>query len=90
MPGDDLLAAAEKMARRVAAAPSYTLVMAKRALRHAYEAMGFRNLQNSHRYMDTYLLDSHGDPRKDYLKQVRKEQGLKAFLDLRDGPYKDD
>lgn len=85
----ELLPVAEKMARRIAAAPSYTLVMAKRALRQAYEIMGFRGVQNAHRYMDTYLLDSHGDPRKDHLKQLRKEQGLKAFLEARDGPYRD-
>jgi enoyl-CoA hydratase/carnithine racemase len=87
---DELLAAAATMARRIANAPSYTLVMAKRALRQSYEIMGFRGVQNAHRYMDTYLLDSHGDPRKDYLKQVRKEQGIKAFLELRDGPYRED
>lgn len=86
----DLQATAEKVARRIAHAPAYTLVMAKRALRQTYEIMGFRGIQNSHRYMDTYLLDSHGDPKKDQLKLVRKEQGLKAFLELRDGPYRDE
>ena len=89
VPSADLLATAEKMARRIANAPSYTLVMAKRALRQTYDIMGFRGIQAAHRYMDTYLLDSHGDPRKDELKLVRKEQGLKTFLELRDGPYRD-
>lgn len=87
---DDLMASAEKMARRIANAPSYTLVMSKRALRQAYEIMGFTGIQGAHRYMDTYLLDSHGDPKKDHLKRVRKEQGLKAFLELRDGPYREE
>lgn len=90
VPAADLAATAEKMARRIANAPAYTLMMSKRALRQAYEIMGFRAIQNGHRYMDTYLLDSHGDPRKDAMKQVRKEQGLKAFLEMRDGPYRDD
>lgn len=87
---DELQATALKVARRIASAPAYTLVMAKRALRHTYEAMGFRANQNSHRYLDTYLLDSHGDPRKEHLKQVRKEQGIRAFLEQRDGPYRDE
>ncbi len=90
VPQDELAAAAEKMARRIANAPSYTLLMSKRALRQAYEIMGFRGIQNGHRYMDTYLLDSHGDPKKDEMKRVRKEQGLKAFLEMRDGPYRDE
>lgn len=90
VPAGDLAATAEKMARRIANAPAYTLLMSKRALRQAYEIMGFRGIQNAHRYMDTYLLDSHGDPRKDELKRVRKEQGLKAFLEMRDGPYRDE
>lgn len=90
VPAADLAVTAEKMARRIANAPAYTLMMSKRALRQAYEIMGFRAIQNGHRYMDTYLLDSHGDPRKDAMKQVRKEQGLKAFLEMRDGPYRDD
>lgn len=90
VPAADLAATAEKMARRIANAPAYTLLMSKRALRQAYELMGFRGIQNSHRYLDTYLLDSHGDPRKDELKRVRKEQGLKAFLEMRDGPYRDE
>ncbi len=90
VPAEDLAATAEKMARRIANAPAYTLLMSKRALRQAYELMGFRGIQNGHRYLDTYLLDSHGDPRKDELKRVRKEQGLKAFLEMRDGPYRDE
>ncbi|MCC6305389.1 MAG: enoyl-CoA hydratase/isomerase family protein [Rhodobacteraceae bacterium] len=89
VPAAELAPTAERMARRIANAPAYTLLMAKRALRQAYEIMGFRGIQGAHRYLDTYLLDSHGDPRKEELKRIRREDGLRAFLEARDGPYRD-
>jgi enoyl-CoA hydratase/carnithine racemase len=80
-------AEARRIANRIALAPRYAIKSAKRAIRQAYDMAGFANAQNAHRYIDTYLIDSHGDPRRDELKRIRQEQGVKAFVEARDGPY---
>lgn len=89
VPADRLLAEAERMARRISNAPKYSVTLAKRALRQNYDIMGFRGAQSAHRYIDTYLLDSHGDPHKEGLRRVFREEGLRAWIEKRDGPYRD-
>lgn len=88
VPLADLRSETQKYARRIANASAYTLKMAKRSIRMTYDIMGFKGAQSAHRYLDTYLLDSHGDKERDNLKEVRLKEGMKAFLEKRDGPYK--
>lgn len=78
----------QKFSARIANAPLYTLTLAKRSLRMTYDVMGFKGAQAGHRYIDNYLLDAHGDPDKDSLNDMLKNQGMKAFLERRDGPYR--
>jgi enoyl-CoA hydratase/carnithine racemase len=87
VPVSDLRAAAQALAARVAAAPLYSIRLAKRALRLTYEIKGFRASQNAHRWVDNYLLDSHGDTEKEGLFRILAEKGVKSFLERRDGPY---
>lgn len=90
VPLADLREETQKYARRIANAPTYTLRLAKRSIRMTYDIMGFKGAQAGHRYVDTYLLDSHGDKERDGLKQIRNNQGMRAFLEARDGPYRKD
>lgn len=80
--------ATQHFAGRIASAPGYSLALAKRSLKMTYDIMGFKGAQSAHRYVDNYLLDTHGDPEKELLNKTLRTQGLKAFLALRDGPYK--
>lgn len=82
-----LLDEAERIARRIANAPANSITLAKRALRTTYDIMGFRGAQSAHRYIDNYLLDNHGDLQKDELIRILREEGMRAFLSRRDGPY---
>lgn len=90
VPLADLRKETQKYARRIANAPAYALKLAKRSIRMTYDIMGFKGAQAGHRYIDTYLLDSHGDKERDRLKQIRNNEGLRAFLEARDEPYRKD
>lgn len=88
VPLKDLLQEAERTARRIAHAPTYAITLAKRAIKQNYDIMGFRAAQSAHRYIDNYLLDNRGDPERDRLVQTLQEKGVRAFLEMRDGPYR--
>ena len=83
----ELRAETQRLARRIAHAPMYALTMTKRSLRLSYDAMGFRTAQSAHRFIDTYLLDSHGNAERERLLEILDKEGVKAFLEARDGPY---
>ncbi len=83
-------AVAIKLAHRVANAPLLTLQSVKRSVRMMLDAQGFHGLQMGHRFADTLVLDSTGLPERDRLREIRQEQGFKAFLEARDTPYSTD
>lgn len=85
-PGE-LAEVAQRTARRIANAPAYALAMAKRAIRLSLDVQGFSVAQTAHRYIDTFLLDSRGVTEKEALMDTLARQGMRAFLDARDGPY---
>jgi enoyl-CoA hydratase/carnithine racemase len=89
VPDAELRAETQRIARRIANAPGYALTMAKRSIRQTYDIMGFKGAQSAHRYVDTYLLDSHGNAERERLMETLAKQGLRAFLDARDRPYGD-
>lgn len=88
VPDDKVDEEALRLARRVANAPLLTLRTLKRSVRMMYDNQGFRGLQAGHRFGDTLVLDSTGVPEREALKAVRREKGLKAFLEKRDAPYR--
>jgi hypothetical protein len=49
--------------------------------------MGFGAAQEAHRYVDSFLLASHGVEEKERLMALLEREGIRAFLDARDGPY---
>lgn len=87
VPADDLAAAAQSMAEKLAHIPREALDMKKRSLRAAYDLMGVRAATERHALADSIILgaDLEG-PRK--LQEILRAQGMRAFLDARDGPFR--
>ncbi|MGV8882808.1 MAG: enoyl-CoA hydratase/isomerase family protein [Rhodoglobus sp.] len=86
---DELAAEAQRIARRVANSPTYALTLAKRAVRLTMDIQGFGTAQTAHRWVDTYLLASHGVTEKETLMNILANDGMRAFLAARDTPYGD-
>lgn len=85
-PADRLAEETERFARRIANIESDMLLMLKRAVNRAYEIMGFRAaLQVG---ADIQALSTYR-PSGGEFARISREQGLKAALDWRDGPFGD-
>ncbi len=88
VPQEELREEAWRVARRIARVPAFAVQMTKRSIKAAYEMMGFKNALAMHRAYDALVLDASQIPEKNEMMRVLKEQGLKAFLELRDGPFR--
>lgn len=87
VPPGDLQEAAWALAQRIAMVPPWAVQMKKRSLRAAYDAMGFSTAIRQHGLADTLVIG--GDfPEQRALLGILAEQGMRAFLDARDGPFK--
>ena len=84
---DDLTDAAWAYAERLAKVPGFSLQLTKRSLRAAYDVMGLTTVVRQHGLADTIAIGS-GFPEQKALLDILVEQGMKAFLDARDGPFK--
>jgi enoyl-CoA hydratase len=85
---DQLMSEAMRIARRIAQVPAYAVQLTKRSIKSAYEMMGFKNAMELHRANDALVIDSSQIEEKRNLMRVLQEQGLRAFLELRDGPFR--
>jgi enoyl-CoA hydratase/carnithine racemase len=74
-------------ADRLAQVPPFALQMKKRSLRAAYDAMGFSTVVRQHSLADALVIGS-GIPEQRRLLDILAKQGMRAFLDARDGPFK--
>lgn len=84
---EDLDEAATRTAARLAMVPPWALQMKKRSLRAAYDAMGLTTAIRQHGLADTLVIG--GDfPEQRALLEILETQGMRAFLDARDGPFK--
>jgi enoyl-CoA hydratase/carnithine racemase len=88
VPQDQLMAEAMRIARRIAQVPAYPVQITKRSIKAAYEMMGFKNAMEVHRANDALVIDSSQIAEKRQLMGVLMEKGLRAFLELRDGPFR--
>jgi len=88
VPHDQLLTEATRIARRIAQVPAYPVQITKRSIKAAYEMMGFKNAMEVHRANDALVIDSSQIAEKRKLMGVLMEKGLRAFLELRDGPFR--
>lgn len=85
---DQLLPEARRIARRIAQVPAYPVQITKRSIKSAYEMMGFKNAMELHRANDALVIDASQIEEKQKLMGVLIENGLRAFLELRDGPFR--
>ena len=88
VPAGEAMNEAMVMARRIAQVPPFALQMMKRSITAVYDAQGFGKGLDDHlmlRMIETLVPDV---PERDYLGKVRQEQGMRAFLDARDGPFR--
>jgi len=88
VPPDQLLSEAQRIARRIAQVPAYAVQLTKRSIKAAYDMMGFKNAMELHRANDALVIDASQIEEKRQLMGALMEKGLKAFLELRDGPFR--
>ncbi len=86
VPGDQLEGFTEQFARRMAHIDNDMLQYSKRSVNRQYEAMGIRNGLMSG--TDVEAMSKHRPAASEWGKRVR-EDGLKAALEWRDGPFRD-
>lgn len=85
---DQLLPEARRIAQRIAKVPAYPVQITKRSIKAAYEMMGFKNAMELHRANDALVIDASQIEEKRKLMGALMENGLRAFLELRDGPFR--
>ena len=85
---DQLRSEAQRIARRIAQVPAYAVQLTKRSIKSAYEMMGFKNAMELHRANDALVIDASQIEEKKKLMSTLMEKGFKAFLELRDGPFR--
>ncbi len=89
VPGAELEAAAWQLAARVAKVPAFPLEMTKRSLRTTYDLMGFQNAMRQHALADTIVLGADL-PEQRALMDLLVQSGMRAFLEARDGPFREE
>jgi enoyl-CoA hydratase/carnithine racemase len=87
VPAAELAGAAWALAERLAKVPPYALQMKKRSLRLAYDLMGASAAIRQHALADTLVIGANTPEQKRLLDILAKE-GMRAFLEARDGPFK--
>jgi enoyl-CoA hydratase/carnithine racemase len=87
VPANELAASARKLAERLAKVPPYALQMKKRSLRLAYDLMGATSAIRQHALADTLVIGANTPDQKRLLDTLAKE-GMRAFLEARDGPFR--
>ena len=89
VPQDRLLSEAQRIAWRIAQVPAYAVQLTKRSIKAAYDMMGFKNAMELHRANDALVIDASQIEEKRQLMGTLMEKGLKAFLEQRDGPFRE-
>lgn len=86
VPATDLAAFTERFARRMANIDNDLLMYSKRSVNRQYEAMGIRSGLMSG--TDVEAMSKHRPAAQEWNRRLRDE-GLKAALEWRDGPFRD-
>ena len=74
-------------AERLAKVPSDFLQLTKRSLRASYDLMGFSNAMRQHGLSDTLAIGAN-TPHQKTLLDILAKQGMRAFLEARDAPFR--
>jgi len=87
VPSGELEAAAWSMAERLAKVPPFAVQMKKRSLRQAYDLMGLGAAVRQNGLADALVIGANLPEQKALLDLLTRE-GMRAFLQARDGPFK--
>ena len=87
VPHDQLMAAAQKIARRIALQPPDTVRLNKAITTYGLEAMGLHNAMNTASLISIIAHSSVDAADLDELHRIRAEEGLRASLIHRDNPF---
>lgn len=90
VPLEKLQDEALRIARRIAKVPPYAVQTTKRSIKGAFEMMGFKNTMEYHRSNDALVIDSSRIEEKVKIMDILQNQGFKAFLEYRDGPFREE
>ena len=88
VPTDELMTDARKAAARIAAVPPYAVQMMKRSIKGTYEKMGFSEAFEHHLMLRMIEAMAPDVPEKEALAAIRENEGMRAFLDARDAPFR--
>lgn len=78
-----------RYAQRLAHVPAFSLEMTKRSLRAAFDTMGLGAVVRQHGLADTLVIGANF-PEQKQLQEILVQQGMRAFLEARDGPFRSD
>ena len=88
VPADELMADARKAAARIANVPPYAAQMMKRSIKGTYEKMGFSDAFEHHLMLRMIEAMAPDVPEKEALAAIRENEGMRAFLEARDAPFR--
>ncbi len=88
VPAESLQDEAWAAAERIAKVPPFAAQMMKRSIRAVYDRMGMAAGFDEHLMLRMIEMIAPNVPEKDALSEIRMEQGLRAFLEARDGPFR--
>ena len=84
VPRSDLRDTALRMARDIRAGAANSVQLTKLALNRSYEIMGMRQALAQALEIDIFI-EANGGPERSEFNRIRKEQGLKAAIEWREG-----
>ncbi|MNK63914.1 putative enoyl-CoA hydratase echA8 [compost metagenome] len=88
VPAEGFEEEAWRYAQRLSNVPAFSLEMTKRSLRAAYDTMGFSAVVRQHGLADTLVIGANF-PEQKQLQEILVQQGMRAFLEARDGPFRE-
>ena len=86
-PADQLLERAAALAKRIALVPPDSVRLNKAITTYGLQAMGLRNAHNVMTFASTIAHASTDSPDVQHLYEALERDGLRAYLEERDGPF---
>lgn len=87
VPHDELMDQVTALARRIAQVPRDSVRLNKAITVYGLESMGIRTALNTNAFLSTIVEASNDGPEVEAMQQAQREGGLRAFLQVRDGPF---
>lgn len=87
VPADELAETAQRLGERLSLVPREAMDLKKRSLKAAYDEMGLRSATERHTLSDTLMIGADL-PWQRALQTKLEKEGMRAFLEARDGPFR--